>query len=1257
MKKVLLISFLVACCSIALGQECPNGFSPHDTSMTGVSTSHMVPFGAQGNPSTGRYKQTSWSIYTRYELENMGITPGSIINSIGYNLQSGTCVVPKVSIYVKEVPIAAISVRGDSVSLDSMSLVYSSEEETFVNGWNYLALDSNITYSGTGNLMVAVHRDSIVQQANRYFYSVTGNSVVRYRSQSQQSYSSQLVSWRPVLAFGACVATPVCSRPSGLVGTSTDSSITVGYVSTALQFQARAGIEGFNPDAVSSGYQLEQVSSQNTVTISGLNSGVVYDVYVRGICGSDTTLWSLPVKVRTNCGVQTLPYSNTFSNTASIDSCFILHDAFLYNGYIRQSGTAGCFVLPEFDSPLNKLHIRIADNYTDDVVIFGTISNPYDTNTFTPIDSVFYSGYSYRETDFRSCSGLTGRVAIKFNCPRLDNLQVDTLSVCNRPTGVHVRTVTDSSAVVAWTSESYYAPSFRVYFWERGTSNDTVVTVYADSCVLTNLNAGKYYNLEVVSECMAGSVSEYSQQIVFMTECRPISQLPYELRYGNFAGNPMPCWNLYVDSLGGYYYWVSPIIDTTSIRMDHLEMELSLLGSLGSMLEFGVMDNAEQPSSFVCFDSMPMASDMTVYCNVREGRHIALRSRTNAVTRFNKVKMGIDEIHPVRDLMLVETTDTSLAFTWHEQGSATQWLFESVAFDGSDYRVTTVDTMAYTLTGLVQYSKYCISVSAITMGDTSVPAEACFRTERDAYHDFVVEQLGVTEYSFSSFCPIARNNKHSWNQHVYALYNYVVEGLIDTIWFDCRTAGSGIQDTSVVLYMCHVDSSYSLYDDWVPFDSLHIVYRSSGWPVTHTVGWIPIVLDTPFYYNGRDKLVLTFARSGTGNNGNETFYTFTELGGGSLHYYTNNESGVQYPTTITQRELYSPPMIRLSMLTRSCVRTDSLAVDEVNCRNVSLSWIERGEASQWQIHYESNDGEVEGSVVVDGQPHGVVEGLPYNHTYSFSVRPICGEGDTGYYFGRVLVQLEMNDAEYYSVEALSGNPDLGSVTLVSADSVGDSICQLYATGTQLVFSATPFDENTLFVGWGDGDTSNPRTITVTQDTVLTAYFIRYFSAQASSNNPEWGIAYIHLVEDQSEDSVSQGTFPEGIELEFYAAPNMNNSVFVGWDDGDVSNPRIISLVQDTTLTAIFEYTENIVTTEIETIRVMPNPTTDAVSVIAESVIDIIECCDVAGHIIGVVAPRSTSCRFDVGHWPLGMYLLKVTTKKGTSVVKLVVSNR
>ena len=96
-----------------------------------------------------------------------------------------------------------------------------------------------------------------------------------------------------------------------------------------------------------------------------------------------------------------------------------------------------------------------------------------------------------------------------------------------------------------------------------------------------------------------------------------------------------------------------------------------------------------------------------------------------------------------------------------------------------------------------------------------------------------------------------------------------------------------------------------------------------------------------------------------------------------------------------------------------------------------------------------------------------------------------------------------------------------------------------------------------FAQWSDGNTDNPRTIVLTQDTTFTAEFAKNtYTITTQSNNPEWGT------------TAGDTTALYLDEVEISAIPNYGYH-FVRWNDNNTSNPRIVSVIEDKTFTATF----------------------------------------------------------------------------------------
>ena len=142
----------------------------------------------------------------------------------------------------------------------------------------------------------------------------------------------------------------------------------------------------------------------------------------------------------------------------------------------------------------------------------------------------------------------------------------------------------------------------------------------------------------------------------------------------------------------------------------------------------------------------------------------------------------------------------------------------------------------------------------------------------------------------------------------------------------------------------------------------------------------------------------------------------------------------------------------------------------------------------------------------------------------------------------------------FMLTVTSGNPLLGQV-------MGSGV---YPAGASVEIKAVPASY-ARFVKWDDGNTENPRTVVVDQDLEFVAEFVRaqQYTITVESSNSEWG--YV----------LGGGTFNEGTQIQITAIPN-DGYVFTSWNDGNIENPRTVTVTGNATYTA--QFAENAVTT-------------------------------------------------------------------------------
>lgn len=97
-----------------------------------------------------------------------------------------------------------------------------------------------------------------------------------------------------------------------------------------------------------------------------------------------------------------------------------------------------------------------------------------------------------------------------------------------------------------------------------------------------------------------------------------------------------------------------------------------------------------------------------------------------------------------------------------------------------------------------------------------------------------------------------------------------------------------------------------------------------------------------------------------------------------------------------------------------------------------------------------------------------------------------------------------------------------------------------------------------FTMWSDGDTNNPRTLTLTQDTAFTALFAKnQYLVTLSVNDTALGMV------------TGDGTFNYLDTVTLTATCTAEHHHFVRWSDGITADSRTIVLVNDTAFTALF----------------------------------------------------------------------------------------
>ena len=150
-----------------------------------------------------------------------------------------------------------------------------------------------------------------------------------------------------------------------------------------------------------------------------------------------------------------------------------------------------------------------------------------------------------------------------------------------------------------------------------------------------------------------------------------------------------------------------------------------------------------------------------------------------------------------------------------------------------------------------------------------------------------------------------------------------------------------------------------------------------------------------------------------------------------------------------------------------------------------------------------------------------------------------------------------------------------SANAVEGITVGSGV---YEAGTQATLAAVG-NTGYHFVKWADGNTANPRQVTVTADASYTAQFAKdaaKYTLTTSSTNASQGTAY------------GQGKYEEGTNVAIFAVAN-DGYHFTQWHDGNVENPRMVTVSNDAMFFANFA--QDPVAPTLYEVKIKPENTT------------------------------------------------------------------
>ena len=387
-------------------------------------------------------------------------------------------------------------------------------------------------------------------------------------------------------------------------------------------------------------------------------------------------------------------------------------------------------------------------------------------------------------------------------------------------------------------------------------------------------------------------------------------------------------------------------------------------------------------------------------------------------------------------------------------------------------------------------------------------------------------------------------------------------GYIDTIWYKCaRGKNKTGLDNTIKIYMAHTQRNVATTNNnWIPQSDLSLVFTASTRIQPTSAGWFAIPLDSAFFYNGDDNLVICVSRKGNSNDNQQTYYYTTAENGSSLYRYGNSISDGNHPGSGTGALSTMLPALRLSMNEEyySCPRPMFLTQTDATDSSITVDWSLNDSGSEWEIVVADSSASTNDTLWANVHPYTIDDLLP-NHSYTIAVSTVCNDTNNSpasrQLTASTLCQIARNldTASVHSSYAhLTWQGQEGEYTL-AWQPLGASTWQ-YDTVQSHTARLGKLSGNTNYIAMIKGacetGTWNDSLLFSTQPGVDS------FPVIATSNNNTYGYIMGQGIV-ASDDSVT------------LTAIAFTRYHFVRWSDNTTNNPRTLCVTDTVRLEAVF----------------------------------------------------------------------------------------
>ena len=1038
-----------------------------------------------------KYNYTQ-QLFTADELEGIGTISGVSFKKIDNN----TDLTRNISIYMATT--TKTDLTAGFISDADFVLVYSGSH-TFTNGWNRINFTDPFPYGGAGNVVLAVKDSTPSADGIVYLYFSThytdgkmalcaNNSHSSYDSipngGTTPSYSDYLRNNVFFYYYPCDTAAVSCAAPLVTV-------IDVNATNATVAWAAGAAEESWMVEYKKESDTVWTVAEASTTEMRhvfiGLDVNNTYQVRISSLCTTDTM--HTVVSFTTTCGkISTLPFEENFDDVAiainSLPACWYgyNHSQSVTQGFpkvtnfygygnrgqslrlhsFQYSGNADStflyVTLPEIDvnrRPLSNLRIEFdmfkADEYYEEfAIIVGVMTDPTDSATFRPVDTVFISSnyvWQGAEVLFNNYHGNGSHIALmsrpfhgeNTNDVYVDNIKVSLIPNCLRPTDVVANNVAASTADIMWaaTSASSYIVEYGVSGFQLG--NGTRVTTSTNSISLSGLTVATNYDVYVYGLC-GSDTSQHSFPISFYTNCGTISTFPYFEDFNSWANSGLQvpqCWtpgndrrpelDTYVNYQGSgaslYMYTDDYATEKTIVSMpqinsqvpvNSLQVSFKLYGETddyGSGVIVGVSNSPADINSFVALDTFYSSNYTWQNCELAldgyagNGKYItfvACYEEAPDVWYYDNyafIDNILVEVIPTcrrpDNLVATNVTETTAELSWNHTATNASYIIEygPVGFQLGSGTIITTTSNPYTLTGLTPTTsyEYYVRVACSIVDSSEYSTDGCrFATSQvPAAIPYAYDFENVTEWNNWQ----TNNNQSSVN------------------WYRGTAAAS--------------QGSYSIYvsnNNGTSIGSIHsanvnaTAYRDFDFGTTDTscilsfsakVGHfntlyssdycaLAIVLEDPARILENSNSGFT-SPWGNINSNNVNVLSIINLDDTAWHNY---DIVLDHVSGVKRLGFYWCNKLSSYYQLTDAAAIDNITIDYIACLRPSnlegtayatradLSWT--GSASEYLLHYRTSLDSTYRTISTTSNTYTLTNLVPGGTTYTWAVQAICG---------------------------------------------------------------------------------------------------------------------------------------------------------------------------------------------------------------------------------------------------------------------------